>query len=134
MQGALEWLRHSDNLRRDTLVAMRGFRSRACTVLAANIALTMLAACTSNNPVSPDATVACVASDPADSETGITQERADTLLGRSEADAQRCAEELGWAFRIGRRDDEYFALTMDYSAQRVNVEVDDDVVTLVSVG
>ncbi|MFZ9780104.1 MAG: hypothetical protein ACO3EM_08050, partial [Ilumatobacteraceae bacterium] len=76
----------------------------------------------------------CPPSDAADIATGITQERADLLLGFREADAQRCAEELGWAFRVGRRDGESFALTMDYSPQRVNVEIDDDVVTLIGVG
>ena len=81
-----------------------------------------------------DETAVCPAADPADIATGITQERAELLLGFSETDAQRCAEQLGWAFRVGRRDEEVFALTMDYSAQRVNVEVDDGVITLIGVG
>jgi len=71
---------------------------------------------------------------PSEIETGITQQRAELFLGWREADAQRCAEELGWAFRVGRRDDEVFALTMDYSAQRVNVEVDGGIITLIVVG
>ena len=83
---------------------------------------------------SADRAVECPTADPADAIAGITQERADLLLGLREADAQRCAEDLGWAFRVGRRDEESFALTMDYSAQRVNVEVDDDIVTVIGVG
>lgn len=81
-----------------------------------------------------NAGVVCPATDPADMASGITQQRADLLLGLREAAAESCAAQLGWAFRVGRRDDESFALTMDYSAQRVTVEVDDDVVTLIGVG
>ena len=74
------------------------------------------------------------AADPQDLAVGITQERADLLLGFSESDAARCAAELGWAFRVGVRDGESFALTMDYSMQRVTVEVKDDWVTAITVG
>ena len=81
-----------------------------------------------------DQSVVCPLGVPSEIETGITQQRAELFLGWRETDAQRCAEELGWAFRVGRRDDEVFALTMDYSAQRVNVEVDDGVITLIGVG
>ena len=81
-----------------------------------------------------DETVVCPAADPADIATGITQDRAESLLGFSETDAQRCAEQLGWAYRVGRRDEESFALTADYSTQRVTVEVDDGVVTAIVVG
>ena len=64
----------------------------------------------------------------------ITQARADELLGFFEADAQRCAAELGWAYRVGMRDGESFALTEDYSLQRVTVTVENDVVTAIIVG
>ena len=93
-----------------------------------------LVGCSADDAADQTPASVCPPSDAADIATGITQERADLLLGFSEADAQRCAEELGWAFRVGRRDGESFALTMDYSPQRVNVEVDDDVVTLIGVG
>jgi len=116
-----------------TVVVKRVMRG----VLAATV---LLAACGGNESGSSggnDAVgeaVVCPAADPADIATGITQERAELLLGFSEADAQRCADELGWAFRVGRRDGESFALTMDYSTQRVTVEVDDDIVTAIVVG
>jgi len=116
-----------------TVVVKRVMRG----VLAATV---LLAACGGNesgssgeNDAAGEAVV-CPAADPADIATGITQERAELLLGFSEADAQRCADELGWAFRVGRRDGESFALTMDYSTQRVTVEVDDDIVTAIVVG
>ena len=64
----------------------------------------------------------------------ISVTRAELLLGYSEADAQRCAAELGWSFRVGARDGESFALTEDYSLQRVTVIVNDDVVTAITVG
>ncbi|MGA1312369.1 MAG: hypothetical protein ACO30L_04715 [Ilumatobacteraceae bacterium] len=93
-----------------------------------------LVGCSADDAADQTPASVCPPSDAADIATGITQERADLLLGFREADAQRCAEELGWGFRVGRRDGESFALTMDYSPQRVNVEVDDDVVTLIGVG
>ena len=104
----------------------------ACTAL--------LASCASDDTM-PDAgtetsdqVVDCPAVDPQDLAAGITQERANLLLGFSEADAERCAGELGWAFRVGIRDGEALALTMDYSAQRVTVEVQDDRVEGIAVG
>ena len=59
---------------------------------------------------------------------------AELLLGFSEADAQRCAAQLGWSYRVGQRDGESFAVTMDYSLQRVTVTVADDIVTAITVG
>ena len=66
--------------------------------------------------------------------TAITQERADKLIGFTESDAESCALSLGWAFRVGERDGEGFALTADYSQQRVTVSVTNDLVTAVAVG
>ena len=66
--------------------------------------------------------------------TAITQERADMLIGLSEFDAESCALSLGWAFRVGERDGQSFALTADYSQQRVTVTVTLGVVTAISVG
>lgn len=116
-----------------TLVAKRVMRG----VLAATV---LLAACggdesgsSGENDAAGEAVV-CPLGVPADLETGITQQRAELFLGWKEADAQQCADELGWAFRVGRRDGESFALTMDYSTQRVTVEVDDDIVTAIVVG
>ncbi|NDG77770.1 MAG: hypothetical protein EBX51_08145 [Acidimicrobiia bacterium] len=133
LQCAFERLRHAVNLRRDTLSAMRrnGLRHGAA---AAVLVATMLFGCSADDVTDMKAAVTCPPADTADVTGGITQERADLLIGFREADAQRCAEDLGWAFRVGRRDAEYFALTMDYSAQRVTVEIDDDVVTMIGVG
>lgn len=76
---------------------------------------------------------ACPPSDSADM-VEITTERAELLLGYFEADAERCAAELGWGYRVGMRDGESFAVTEDFSLSRVTVTVDDDVVTAIIVG
>ena len=51
-----------------------------------------------------------------------------------ERDGGKCATVLGWAFRVGSRDGENFALTADYSQQRVTVTITLGVVTAISVG
>ena len=56
------------------------------------------------------------------------------LIGLTESDAESCATSLGWAFRVGERDGESFALTADYSQQRVTVSVTNDLVTAVVIG
>ncbi len=78
-------------------------------------------------------TAECPAADSADL-TAISQERADMLIGFTESDAESCAASLGWVFRVGERDGEGFALTADYSQQRVTVSVTNDLVTAVVVG
>jgi hypothetical protein len=56
------------------------------------------------------------------------------LVGLLEADAEKCAADLGWAYRVGSRDGENFALTADYSQQRVTETITLGVVTAISVG
>ena len=66
--------------------------------------------------------VSCPLVDAADM-TAITLERANLLVGFTESDLESCGASLGWAFRVGERDGEGFALTADYSLQRVTVSV-----------
>ena len=66
--------------------------------------------------------------------TAITQSRANALVSMSEDQGQQCSELLGWAFRVGQRDDEYFALTRDYNPSRVTVAIKDGFVVSVQVG
>jgi len=66
--------------------------------------------------------------------TAITQARANTLISMSEDQGQQCSELLGWAYRVGQRDDEYFALTKDYNPSRVTVSTKDGFVVRVQVG
>ena len=96
----------------------------------------MLVGCGSNadkNPETKTPPANCPQADTADM-TAITQERADMLIGFTESDAESCALSLGWACRVGERDGEGFALTEDYSLQRVTVSVTNDLVTAVAVG
>ncbi len=92
----------------------------------------MITAC-ANSESGGSTTAECPAADTTDM-TAITQERADKLIGFTESDAESCATSLGWAFRVGERDGESFAVTADYSQQRVTVSVTNDLVTAVAVG
>ena len=104
--------------------------------LASALAVFVLAGCGANAEEKPDIgspTAECPQPDAADA-TAITQARADMLIGFTESDAESCATSLGWAFRVGERDGESFAVTADYSQQRVTVSVTNDLVTAVVVG
>jgi hypothetical protein len=70
----------------------------------------------------------------ADKDPGITQVRADALVSMIEADAEACAINLDWLYRVGQRDDEMFAGTFDYRIDRVTVTVMKGFVTQVNVG
>ena len=70
----------------------------------------------------------------ADKDPGITQVRANTLIGMTEMAAEECAMNLDWGFRVGQRDTEMFALTRDYRIDRVTVTVMSGFITKVDVG
>ncbi len=106
---------------------------RKGVAIAAVLATALVAWSCSAAPASEPSDRACPAADAADT-VEISGTRAELLIGYSEADSQRCAEELGWRFRVGARDGENFALTEDYSLQRVTVIVNDDLVTAITVG
>jgi len=73
--------------------------------------------------------------DPAvDPDMSVAQDVADTVLGMSEAEATQTAEAKGLTVRVGSRDGEDFALTMDYRSDRVTLTVKADKVTAVTVG
>lgn len=76
----------------------------------------------------------CPAKSSQDIDPGITQTRADNLITMSEVDAETCAMELDWQFRVGQRDDEMFAGTRDYRTDRVTVTVMKGFVTKVYLG
>jgi hypothetical protein len=67
-------------------------------------------------------------------QAGISQIRANALIGMSESQAEECAKSLNWGFRVGQRDSEMFAMTRDYRLDRVTVIVMLGVVTRVDVG
>jgi len=59
---------------------------------------------------------------------------AQQLEGFSEAAAESCVTEAGLVWRVVGRDGEMFAVTLDYSPQRVNAMIENSVVTEISVG
>jgi hypothetical protein len=70
----------------------------------------------------------------ADTDPGISQARANTLIGMNEAQAEECAASLAWQIRLGQRDEEYFALTRDYRVDRVTITVMQGLVSKVDLG
>jgi hypothetical protein len=77
--------------------------------------------------------IVCPKLDSAD-QSGISQLRANALIGMSESQAEECAASLNWGYRVGQRDSEMFATTRDYRFDRVTVTVMLGVVTRVDVG
>jgi len=61
-------------------------------------------------------------------------ETADAFVGLKKQAAVRKAEREGRPWRIGREDDEQFALTQDYIENRVTFEIDDGAVTKATFG
>ncbi len=83
----------------------------------------------------PDTAVATPSVDPAvDPDMSVAQDVADTVLGMSEAEATKAAEAKGLTVRVGSRDGEDFALTMDYRTDRVTLTVVAGIVTAAVVG
>ena len=66
--------------------------------------------------------------------TEITQLRANALITMSEGLAEQCSISLGWQYRVGERDGEPLALTMDYDPTRVTVVIKAGVIMSVQVG
>ena len=88
---------------------------------------------TKPKPANTNVLIACPKVDTAD-QSGISQARADALIGMSESEAEECANSLNWGFRVGQRDKEMFATTRDYRVDRVTVVVMLGVITRVDVG
>ena len=126
---------HSANLRRHYAVGMRADRVlvRVITFVALTVGVMACAESDAGVPGTIATPAECPPVDVAD-QNEISVQRAELLLGFSEADAQRCASQLGWSYRVGQRDGESFAVTEDYSLQRVTVTVVDDIVTAITVG
>jgi len=87
----------------------------------------------SPTPNNSSTLISCPKLDSAD-QSGISQVRANALIGMSESQAEECAASLNWGYRVGQRDSEMFATTRDYRFDRVTVTVMLGVVTRVDVG
>ena len=63
-----------------------------------------------------------------------TTAMATKVIGMTEKDAVAAIESIGDTSRVGRRDKETFALTMDYRTDRITLEIDNGKVTSALVG
>jgi hypothetical protein len=68
------------------------------------------------------------------SEIEITQSRAQQLIGMTKQAAEICAAANKWLMRVGERDGEPLAVTMDYRPDRVTVSVRAGSISAVTVG
>ena len=67
-------------------------------------------------------------------EETITESRASQVIGMTERAAEVCATANKWLYRVGERDGEQFAVTMDYRSNRITVSVVAGIITSVVVG
>ena len=61
-------------------------------------------------------------------------EFAKTLIGKPDIEAQTLTQQAGYTYRIVRRDGQDYVVTMDYSTDRINVDIVDGRVTNTSIG
>ena len=71
---------------------------------------------------------------PVEESDPIDKKIANQLIGMREESAELCAASNDWGYRVGERDGESFAVTMDYRFDRVTVSITKGVITKVSVG
>lgn len=64
----------------------------------------------------------------------ISSAEAASLVGMTEAAALREVQARGWRVRVVGRDGELYAVTMDYSAGRLNFTITNGVITACTVG
>jgi hypothetical protein len=64
----------------------------------------------------------------------LTQDFAATLIGMNVVEAEALAKSKGFISRITERDGESFIVTMDYRTNRVNLIVENDIITKTFVG
>lgn len=69
-----------------------------------------------------------------DKSAGISVVRANTLIGMKEGEAESCAAQLDWMYRIVSRDGEDFPATLDYRLDRVSVTVKNGLITRADIG
>ena len=68
------------------------------------------------------------------SEIEKTRTFASTLVGMNINDAQALTAGTGFSLRIVQQDGEYFMVTMDYRTNRIDLVINNDIITEVSVG
>lgn len=63
-----------------------------------------------------------------------TRAFASTLVGLNIDEARALTAGTGFSLRIVQQDGEYFAITMDYRTDRIDLVINNDIITEVSVG
>lgn len=61
----------------------------------------------------------------------MTKKQIDALVGKTEDEAKKELEE-GYSIRVNKRDGKIFYGTMDYKPKRINVNVDNNVITKIN--
>jgi len=69
-----------------------------------------------------------------DKSAGISVVRANTLIGMKEGEAESCAAQLEWMYRIVSRDGEDFPSTLDYRLDRVSVTIKNGLISRADIG
>lgn len=69
-----------------------------------------------------------------DKSSGISVNRANALIGMKEGDADSCAAQLEWVYRVVSRDGEDYPSTLDYRLDRVSVTIKKGLISRVDVG
>ena len=88
---------------------------------------------TSSTMPTPQSSSSDVQLEPSETAQAIAAE----VIGMSEEDAIQTIEGISseqLTSRVVRRDDENYAVTMDYRINRINLEIDDGLVTKTSIG
>ena len=76
----------------------------------------------------------CLQVSPTDKSSGITQARANSLVGMKEVEAEGCASQLDWGYRVVSRDGEDYPATFDYRLDRVSVTIKNGLISRADVG
>lgn len=106
------------------------------------VAMLALTACSSQSPdtgvtssamPTPQSSSSDMQFEPSASVIAVSQE----VIGMTEEEAIQTIEGVSSeevTYRVTRRDDENYAMTMDYRINRINLEIDDGIVTKTSIG
>ena len=69
-----------------------------------------------------------------DKSSGISVARSSTLIGMKEAEAESCAVQLDWIYRVVSREGEDFPATLDYRVDRISVTIKNGIISRANVG
>jgi hypothetical protein len=56
------------------------------------------------------------------------------LIGKNKYDAQKIVENYGYSFRITSENGNHYMITCDFRTDRVNVKIENDIITEVYLG